>query len=548
MSTRGIYSPSRKEIMAIRNALLGWSEVDAIGPDYFANQAVERALFSFITTGKKVSHSVRKSLSRGRARIDNFYQLLNAGSPVVRFSAPDCYVEETVAFLGELEEQANIWKGGAFANLDMSQREQQIYWKVVAKTAPVLFNMGFNDAIAHSAQVSRLAASMASHMGARHSEILQAAIVGWLHDPKLHPAIDLSQENLATHPVNAAGLAWCVFHNPAIKRLLTNYFGGNKSSLEAFIDGAVDALGINNDSRFVQMTVVLPTYVKRVGEIFGPELASQFKSVIEARLESAALGKKPKELPPHLHGVLSQIRLDSGLRGISKQGLARALAEARIETTDAVEYFNSMLDGTRTVSDQDLLHLRIPLLSQAMLSVEVDSATLLHHHQEVIESGRIAAEALVIADPMMLSPHKVASVYTIAFVKRLEAFVASFDDNNRLMPKAARVTGTRWQRAVYLSMLLAADRLTGSSSVEEFKRTNPCGSPSKDVDALRVVILQEKTWGRFALEEGTMEANVDVRRAISALEAAYVDVVDQYRKAVHAGGETLECFFPETQC
>lgn len=543
MSTRGTYSPSRKEIMAIRNALLGWSEVDAIGPDYFATQAVERALYSFITKGKKVSQLVRMSLSRGRARINNFYKLINAGS-VVRFSPPDCYFDETRAFLAQLEEQVKIWNGGSFTNLNMSEREQQIYWKVVAKTAPVLFNMGFNDAIAHSAQVSRLAASMASHMGARHSEILQAAIVGWLHDPKLHPAIDLSHENLATHPVNAAGLAWCVFHNPAIKRLLTSYFNGNKSSLDAFVEGAVDALGINNDSRFVQMTVVLPTYVKRVSERFGPELASQFTGIVEARLESAALGKRPRELPPHLHGVLSQIRLDSGLRGISKYGLVRALAEAGIEVSDPVEYINCLLDGRCTITDVDLLHLRVPLLNYAVLTVDVDSATLLHHHQEVIESGRVAAEALVIADPMMLSPHKVASVYKNAFIERLKSFVASFDDNNKLMPKSARVASTRWQRAVYLSMLLAADRLTGSSKMDEFKSTHPGGSPAKDVDALRTLLLQDGTWGRFAQVEGTME-DPDVRRASAALEAAYVDVVNQFRKAVYTGGETLECFYPE---
>jgi hypothetical protein len=530
--------------MAIRNALLGWSEVDAIGPDFFASQAVERALYSFITSGKRLSHSARMSLSRGRARINNFYKLLSA-SPVFHFTAPDCHLDETKVFLSQLEEQVKIWKNGSFTNLDMSEREQQIYWRVVAKTAPVLFNMGFNDAIPHSAQVSRLAASMARHMGGRHSEILQAAIVGWLHDPKLHPAIDLSHENLATHPVNAAGLAWTVFHTQAIKRLLVGYFAGNKSALDSFIDGTVDALGINNDSRFVQMTVVLPTYVKRVSGLFGDQLASQFESVLVARLESAATGKKPRELPPHLHGVLSQIRLDSGLRGLSKIGLATSFEEAQIDASDPVAFIDAILDGTSTISNDQLFRLRLPLLHYAVLSVDVDSATLLHHHQEVVDSGQIAAKALVIADPMMLSPHKVASVYKVAFIKRLESFVASFDDNNRLMPKDARESGTRWQRAVYLSMLLAADRLCGTSSMNEFKAMHPCGSPAKDVDALRAVLLQEKTWGRFAQVEGTMESNADVKQAISALEAAYVDVVNQFRKAVYTGGVTLECFYPE---
>lgn len=544
MSTKGTYSPSRKEIMAIRNALLGWREVDGIGPDYFASPAIERALFSFIASGKKLSRSARLALSRGRARISNFYKLIDAANPLVTFNAADCFLAETSEFLDQLEEQVNIWKGGSFANLDMSLREQQIYWKIVAKTAPVLFNMGFNDSIPHSAQVSRLAASMASHMGGRRSEILQAAIVGWLHDPKLHPAIDLSHENLATHPVNAAGLAWCVFHSPAVRRLLSSYFNGNETSLNAFVEGAVDALGINNDSRFVQMTVVLPTYVKRVSPMFGANVASQFEGVVAARLESAALGKKPRELPPHLHGVLSQIRLDSGLRGISKCGLIRAYAEAGIETSDPVAHLNSVLGGTTTLSQQELTHLRVPLLAEAILRVDVDSATLLHHHQEVIESGRIAAESLVIADPMMLSPHKVASVYKTAFFKRIESFVASFDDNNRLMPKGARVAGIRWQRAVYLSMLVAADRLCGTSRLNEFKLAHAQSSPAKDVDALRALIVKEETWCRFAQVEGTMDTNPDVRTAISALERAYVEVVNQFRKAV-VGGEALDRFYPE---
>ena len=38
-----------------------------------------------------------------------------------------------------------------------------------------------------------------------------------------------------------------------------------------------------------------------------------------------------------------------------------------------------------------------------------------------------------------------------AYLEKLQTpieIVASFDDNNRLMPKGARVAGVRWQRAV----------------------------------------------------------------------------------------------------
>src|SRR5262249_41942347 len=156
------------------------------------------------------------------------------------------------------------------------------------------------------------------------------------------------------------------------------------------------------------------------------------------------------------------------------------------------------LDGKTELSESDMLRLRIPLTASAILHVDVDSATLLHHHQEVIESGRIAAKALVIADPMMLSPHKVAVAYQNALIKRVASFVASFDDNNRLMPKDARANGTRWQRAVYLSMLVAADRLCGTARLAQFKDGHADTRLDKDVDDLRALLLDESTWCRFA--------------------------------------------------
>lgn len=537
MPTQGTYSPSSSELMAICNALLGWSDVDGLGPEYFASKSVERALFNFLVSGTKVPASIRKSLSKGRARVNNFYNLINQTIPAAAPKKSDCYLGETTLFLEQLAEQEEIWRKGAFANLDMSASEQELYWRVVAKTAPVLFNMGFVDAIPHSAQVSRLTASMATYLGARHSEVLQAAIVGWLHDPKLHPKLDLSHENLATHPVNAAGLAWCVFHDLELARMLLAYFKGQKERRDAFVDGAVDALAINNDSRFVQMMVVLPTYVERVTALFGPGPASQFKTVIEARLESAAKGKNPRSLPRHLNGILSQIRLDSGLRGVSKHGLLKAFAEAQLKRKNPAGLIEDILDGKLKISIAELARLKASIIKHAVLRVDIDSSTLLHHHQEVLDSGRLAAEALVIADPMMLSPHKVASVYKIAMIDRIKAYVASFDDNNQLLPKDAHEMGIRWQRAVYLSMLSAADRLCGTKLMASFSKEHQETSTIADVDDLRALILNQNTWCKYARAKGNACENADVERFIAVLEEAYVDVVEQFRQAVYSNGD-----------
>jgi len=544
MSSRGTYSPSRNEIMAIRNALLGWKDVDGLGPEYFAERSVERALYHFLTRGKPLSAAHRLSLSMGRARVENFYSLINTTLQVVAFRLPDCYLKETDGFLEQLAEQAAIWHKGTFANLDMSRDEQEIYWRVVAKTAPVLFNMGFIDAIPHSAQVSRLTASMAVHLGARHSEVLQAAIVGWLHDPKLHPSLDLKHENLATHPVNAAGLAWCVFQDAAVKRLLLGYFKGNRGRLDAFVDGAVDALGINNDSRFVQMMVVLPTYVDRIGKLYGPALASQFGAIIEDRLLSAAQGRKPRTLPDHLHGALSQIRLDSGLRGLSRHGIQKAFETAQMLARDPSRLIEDILDGKPGLSRAELTRLKVALQEYAVLAVDVDSTTLLHHHQEVMDCGRVAAEALVIADPMMLSPHKVAAVYKNAMIERIRSYVASFDDNNRLLPKGAQDSGLRWQRAVYLSMLQAADRLCGSDLMSGFRESHASTSLKVDVNDLRKIILDDATWCKYARVSSESDESA-VQLCLKSLEDAYVDVVAQFRASVYQGSEkALAKFFP----
>jgi hypothetical protein len=542
-----MFSPDRGEIYSIQTGLRGWRDVYGMGPDYLISVKMESELHAYICGKPCDVAALTAELSAARARVVNFFDLLYSDGefhprPANSFDA------ETTCFLLQFKEQAAIWTSGIFHSLDFSPREIEILARVSVKVSPALFLMGFADAIPHSSQVSRLCASMAHTLQGRHSEILQAAIVGKLHDPKFEPKLDVARQNLATHPVVAVALANTIFQDESLRALLKTNFNGNETLVCEFVDGILDALGINNDSWFVQMMFILPNLVKKIEAKYGPEVAGGFKSVMEGRLESASKGTPPPSLPAYLHGVLQQETIDSGLRGVSKHGWQKALQDAGINgiTGDAASnLFNELLNGNLgLVTQTQVAFLRQSLRSNnnAILTAQISMTRLLHHHQEVIPSGQLAALALFISDPMMLSPHKVGAVYQTAMIERLKSYIKSFDDNIRLLPACAREIGVLWQRAVYLSMLLAADRLTGSSKVK-FAASRTNSDAQKDVDDMRPLLLNEATWGKWAAAAGSAASVPEVKQALDALEAAYVQVVAQYRVAVQKK-EPLDKFMP----
>jgi len=554
MNTKSIdsFSPSLDVLLGIRNGLRGWTDINGLGPELFLSPAVEKELLAYLSDGTAVSDAAKQHLSLARARVVNFFSLLTSGPAVTLRPSAD-FAAEVNLFLDQLKEQADIWKGSIFHSLDFSAIEQEIYFRVIAKGAPALFLMGFADAIPHSGQVSRLCASMANSLQGRHSEVLQAAIVGLLHDPKFHPSLDLERHNLAAHPVNAAALAYTILEDGTIATAVLAYCKDNASRAALFTAGIVDALAVNDDSRFVQMSVILPFIVKRVSEMFGVEVAAGFKSIMETRLESHSKGQQPPKLSPHLHGCLWQIRLDSGLRGISQQGWRKVVSALNgispAVSADPVALYNQLVSGEKSeLSADQLTQLKgaIAANSDQILKVEIPATALLHHHQEVIACGKIAACALVIADPMMLSPHKVAAVYETAMIDRVTSYVTSFDDNIRLLPQSARLSGTLWQRAVLLSVLEAADRLNGNSSLLDGFKTSHAGT-SLDVDVadLRSLVLNPTSWGQYSQAAGSAASNADVKLALQTLEAAYVAVVGQYRQSVYlTGSQKLAKFYP----
>lgn len=543
----GQFSPDRGELFGIRTGLTGWKEVDGLGPDYFLAPPDEQALLDFVFGILGDTTALSLALADKRARVVNFFDLLAGESDYLPL-LPASFAAETAVFLKQLKQQVNIWRTGAFKSLDFSRQERLLLAHVSAKANPVLFMMGFADAIPHSSQVGRLCASMAQQLGARPSEVFQAAVVGKLHDPKYEGRLDLGRQNLATHPVVAAALAGLVFDDPRIRGELRKYFHGVEARAVDFVDGLVDVLGLNDDSWFVQIMVVLPTYIKRISAKYGAAVAAGFKSVMEGRLKSAASGDPLPDLPPHLHGCLSQEMMDSGLRGISKHAWQQAVTDAGITGVDAVELFNQLVGGELgTVTQAQVADIRKALRANAdaVLTAKICATRLLHHHKEVVPSGRIAGSALVIADPMMLSPHKIFVVYETSVMARLRTYCDSFDDNIRLLPACADDTGPPWQRAVYLSMLLACDKVMGTTLVAHFEKSHATTDTKTDIADLKALILDAANWGTYATLSGKTSQVPDVGRVLEALEFGYVTVVDQFRQAIYDEVGNLEKFYPK---
>lgn len=531
------FSPDRGEIRGIQTGLCGWKDVRGLGPNYFVAPAVEELLQSFVYDSLSDINPLVNALAANRACVVNFFDLIAVQGEYNPKPAAD-FVPEAVKFLQQIKEQVAIWRTGTFKALDFSVTERSVLAMISVKVSPVLFVMGFADGIPHSSQVARLCASMAQRrLKARPSEVLQAAVVGKLHDPKFEGRIDVGRQNLATHPIVAVALANAVFEDARVKKALVDYFHGNKRQARDFVIGVRDALGVNNDSWFVQMMFVYPQFVKRISEKYGPEVAAGLKAVMEGRLESAAANSRPPALPAYLHGCLAQETLDSGLRGISGVAWQKALSAAGV-TGDPQTVFQQLvlaqLDGV-TPAQIAAIQQSLRANPDAILTARISATRLLHHHQDVVPSGRVAATALVIADPMLLSPHKIAAVYTCPMIERLLSFCKSFDDNIRLLPVSAREVGKLWQRAVYLSMLRASDSLTGSSRVTEFASSHADSDVATDIADLRKLVTGATTWGRWATE--------DAASAVVALENAYVAVVNKYREEIQSGA-SMDKFLP----
>lgn len=511
------------ELPLIKQALSGWPDCpDIAGPSFFFPEDVReqatREFQRFLAGPKKAKppEYVVKALSRTRARILNLYALA-LNRPLCK---PEALEQEARAFLEVVKCQADDMKG-VFPRFGLGAADLKLLQSLMAHTAPTLYAMGFPDAAAHAAQVSKLCLyKVADHTGNRQ-DLLQAAMVGWMHDPKLSG--DLSAVNLATHPLVASGLAATVFELPSFQADCRGYFRAiNQPKRQiSFQRGIVDALSINNDSRWVTDNMILPNLLPGIEAQIGPGMAGQARQSVLERLGNPGLGKKAKPVAAPLASALRTIGVETGLIGIRTNVLPETLS---------LKDLDSVLEGKITNS------VRIQGLRQALKSadafvpVKVSGLSLLSHHEEVIPSGRKAALALINSDPLLLSPHKVlqASKPDESLLSGITSFVNSFNHNIQDLPKVSQAEAKAWQRAVYVALLEAADKLAGQDMVKPFLEESRSMDIPDQLDRLRSLLINPATWQRVgAIQASDPRFQECVRR----IESRYLRMTRLFRDA-----------------
>jgi hypothetical protein len=318
----------------------------------------------------------------------------------------------------------------------------QAFQTWVAATAPMLIAMGYHEAIYHAAQVSRWAVLHASiQQPGNYWFALQAAILGWFHDPKL--PISFSIDNLAAHPVVASLLAMELLqHNLMLTPLAEAYRACDKApeqlapSLSALTHDVAEALRINSDSRYVISQVVQP----KLGiQLESAELRKEWDSWITARMNYRGNCDKLTPPSPELYQALMSVSLHTGLQGLDAKSWHEATAwwSSRFsQTASPSMLYQAILRGETSGGQRDVAGVMAEWLGQAKLMGEspfvhfrVPGALLLTHHEEVNSSQ--LAHCLAFADPVMLSPHKIlmARPTNEPFYRRISSYLQSMWDN-----------------------------------------------------------------------------------------------------------------------
>jgi hypothetical protein len=480
--------PSPDEITRITAGLSGWPGNETIiAPSYFPTAEAVEALRTAIFSEQEIPQQALQKLAQHKVRAQNIHNLF-LNKPAVKESN---FAQDTLNFVNEFKTRM----GGLnnfLQNEGLPDSAIDLFNRYALYTAPVLFSMGFPDAVAHAADVAQLTYLQAKKHGANETEALQALMVGWLHDPKLPGAISWS--NLATHPVVASSIAKHTLEQPDIRSALNTY----AFDPEFFKEGIVEALSINNDSKWVLDNVILhkATYIPLAEpgvadanpENTNEEARRNIETIFNNRFVAPSEGRELPAFPLPLMNELNQTELSTDLRGLQYDKLPEEFKT--LHTRSAIA---KLLDGTE--ADQALWEQAQRIITEQpghyAINPKVKGGSLTSHHMEM-EKAPLAALGLAIADPLLLSPHKVmAQTAGSTVLARIASFVNSFDNNIRFLPKEAQDNGKTWRNQVLLSMLAASDALTGNRLLEDDMAIIPL---LQDDEALKNKVLSPETW------------------------------------------------------
>lgn len=474
------YGPSALERARILTALQGTNDT-VFGPNYLPSLQMVNGLSQRLQANQTepLSSSLLNELAQKKQEAINLHHFL-LNKPLVSF---DTTLNEAKTFDVDLKNRVSrILNESLTPQAGFSPEMRQAFTRFVALTAPVIFTMGFADGVDHAGDVSQLAQTIAKKQGATPVEQLQAAMVGWLHDPKLKG--DISWSNLATHPVVASAISDWVFQDNAFTSILNAGISNPSLNAETFQQGLREALAINNDSAFVMNNVILAnTFKHPLGE---PGLAEQVPATREwmhKRFKAPSKNEVLPVLPREVETELKQqgVSLSTDLRTITRQALSQIAGSSE----NAAAYYQQLVTGQIT-DETKLAQVREQLKNtpNGITSPKASATSLLAHHEDV-DNGKVAAMALTVADPLLLSPHKIIeSSFEETLGKRVRSFLNSFAANVTFLPQAQKTLGKLWQKELLDSMLKAVGELTGRQVLPALAQDAPLEEAIQVRDAL----------------------------------------------------------------
>lgn len=442
------------------------------------------------------------------------------------------------------------------SHFNFSKALQDVLINWVCATSPIMMIMGYPDAIPHAGQVARLCLVKSAESSQHPIEQLQAAMVGWLHDPKFIPLFSL--DNLSTHPIVAATMADDILQNHApIHDLIHRAFKSVSSSsmpspwpltLHNFSKGITQALSINNDSRyvmekFIQQKLDIQIQKQAFLHQHAPEATEKtlntLNRIIADRLSGPSQGKPIPTLPESLLKTLSQTSFDSGLIGLHADSWEKLCQTLYPDILPAHLYqtiINGELNNLDIVIDiYNQLTQQARHHDNAFLYWPIDSQILFSHHEEVCPSGQIAALSLACSDPLMLSPHKIIATRPEKepLQTRIQSYLTSLRDNINDLPASHQASGKSWQRAILFWLLKSAEELTHANLVKPFIQSHLETSLDEDIADLERFIDQPTTWG-ILTDINAHHSNQQhlIQHVIDVIQTHYVKLCKTYRHAV----------------
>ncbi|MBY0449501.1 MAG: hypothetical protein K2X01_02600 [Cyanobacteria bacterium] len=554
------YAPKQTELLFFQTVLAGLpqSRETIYAVSALPSATVKQALWQFVQgiaekklepgdlpnpVEQAIPQHIQSEMARAKSRVMNFHALEYGGKFPLSLKTTEAYQGDVAKFQSDLNREMQDTLYVLRHRFKFSDPALHLFKQFTAQVVPVLFNLGFPDALPHAFQVARLAVAKAYEKGATEAELLQAAMVGIAHDPKKPKEVKI---NLAAHPIVASAIAHMALNDDTVfmRDHLENFLQGKELTVETFTQGVVEALSVNNDSRFVNKFVIWPGILGQVQKEYGLMVRKALEDEVIKRFNAPSQERGTvRPISDHLEGNLHDIRLDSGLHGIRRgewDGFVEKNKPAG-STLTGESLFESAIAGSPSPEELALLQTiqktRFEDADMMVFRAPVRATSLLSHHEEVTSSGRAAARALVEADSLLLSPHKVFLAHFVPsdpVPKRIASFIVSFNDNINDLPFDSQASARPWQRAVYISILRAAGALTQRNLVKEFMGQHGTEPIEQQITTLSNLLIAPDTWnsGTSQYASHVPKPADDNDPAFLALEKAYLAMTKEFRFAV----------------